>query len=302
MKVVIAGGTGFVGQRLTAWLTSVGHQVYILTRSPEAYTNTKDITYVGWLKEAHHPEASIQNCDAFINLAGESLFGYWTKAKKERILDSRILATQKVLELIHSMQKKPKVFVNASAIGFYGTSMTKLFSEDTTTPGEDFLATVTTKWENTARAAEDMGIRVVYARLGIILGQGGTLPLMALPYKFFVGGRIGSGEQWMSWIHIDDVVRILDMTLRNEAIIGPINLTAPNPIRNKNFSSELAKVLHRPDILNIPAFAIKCMLGEMSMLITKGQAVLPTKAQANHYHFQYTELRPALESLYKKRK
>lgn len=297
MKIAIAGGTGLVGSKLTELLIDEGHHVLILTRSPDKYENKENLTYVGWLREGDQPEQEIAGSHGIINLAGESLFGYWTKEKKERILDSRIKATTNIIQLIRSMEQKPDVLVNASAIGYYGTSEDKFFTEKTTETGDDFLAYVTEKWEQTAKQAEADNIRVVYARFGIILGEKGTLPLMAMPFKFFGGGPIGSGEQWLSWVHINDVVRLISFAIRGEKISGPLNITAPNPVRNKDFSSKLAKALHRPNIVKVPSFVIRKTLGEMSILVLEGQAVLPDKAISNGYTFQYPNLERALESI-----
>ncbi|GAA5417838.1 epimerase family protein SA0724 [Paraliobacillus ryukyuensis] len=300
MNIAIAGGTGFVGTKLTSLLTNAGHHVYILTRSPEKFSNTNAITYVGWLKEGMQPESELQDCDAIINLAGESLFGYWTEEKKQRILSSRVEATNRVIELIQALENKPNVLVNASAVGFYGTSDQKTFTEQTTTAGNDFLAYVTKKWENTANKAAAFDVRVIHARLGIVLGETGTLSLMSLPFKFFVGGPIGSGEQWLSWIHVDDVVRMLLFAIEEKNVTGPMNVTAPKPVRNKVFSQQLASVMHRPNKIKVPSFVIKTLLGEMSILVVEGQAVLPNKALSHDFRFRYDDLDVALQAIYSK--
>ncbi|WP_112179955.1 MULTISPECIES: TIGR01777 family oxidoreductase [Paraliobacillus] len=298
MKIAIAGGTGFVGKHVTDLLVSKGHQVYILTRSPEKYLGTENIRYVGWLSERYTPEQSLTDCNAIINLAGESLFGYWTSDKKERIVSSRVKATDSVIKLIDGMEKKPEVLINASAVGFYGTSTTEMFSEETTKSGDDFLAEVTQKWESVAYQATERDVRVVCARLGIVLGKKGTLELMALPYKFFVGGKIGSGEQWISWIHVKDVAALFLHAIEDNSINGPLNASAPHPIQQKVFSKQLANKLHRPDWIPIPAFFLRTLLGEMSMLVVDGQAVFPKKAQAHHYSFEYPEIEQALDEIY----
>lgn len=298
MNIAIAGGSGFVGKHLTDALTKKGHHIYILTRSPNRYTNTNSITYIGWLKSSFHPEKELPRLDGIINLAGDSLFGYWTKAKKERILTSRIHATKQLINLISKMDRKPEVFINASAIGFYGTSETDIFTEQTTEPGNDFLARVTDEWELPARQAEALGVRTVRARIGVILGDGGALPKMSLPFKGFIGGRIGSGEQWMSWIHIDDVVGLFSYILTNENIEGPVNITAPNPIRNKDFSKILAQVLNRPYWLHVPSTVMERLLGEMSLLLLEGQYVIPDKALIHNYVFQYPTLKASLRNIF----
>lgn len=298
MKIAIAGGTGFVGMNVTELLIAEGHQVYILTRSPEKHQETDHINYIGWLSDRFHPEQALVDCDAIINLAGESLFGYWTAEKKQRIISSRIKATESVLNLIEKMEKKPEVLINASAVGFYGTSTTEIFSEKTTESGDDFLADVTEKWEESANQAKELGIRVVVARLGIILGKQGTLPLMALPYKLFVGGKIGSGEQWLSWIHVRDVAGLLLQAMEDHSITGPLNVTAPYPIHQKAFSKHLANVLHRPNWLPIPALFLRTLLGEMSLLVVGGQAVIPKKAQTHNYQYHYPQIEQALKAIY----
>ncbi|RWZ51298.1 TIGR01777 family protein [Halobacillus fulvus] len=301
MNIAVTGGTGFVGSKLTDALIQEGHHVYILTRSPEKYKDTEQVTHVGWLKDDYNPAAKLQDVEAIVNLAGESLnSGRWTEERKRSILESRIQATEGVLELIDQLDKKPKVLVNASAVGFYGQSKTKTFTEETTEPGRDFLANVVTEWEERASQAKEKGVRTTYIRFGIILGEKGALPKMILPYKMMIGGNLGSGEQWMSWIHIDDVVGLIQFALQNDSIEGPMNGTAPNPKRNKDFGQTLGNVLNRPHWIPAPAFALKAALGDMSTLLLDGQSVIPKKAVAHGYTFQYPKLEPALESILKK--
>ncbi|WP_226035339.1 TIGR01777 family oxidoreductase [Aquibacillus saliphilus] len=298
MKIAITGGTGFVGKQVTDQLVKQNHEVYILTRSPDNYHDTNEVTYVGWLRENDQPSKKLPALDAIVNLAGDSLFGYWTKNKKRRILQSRLTATENVIHLIKTMEIKPKVLVNASAIGYYGTSTSDFYTEKNATAGNDFLAHVTEKWEQTASAAESFGVRTVYARFGIILGTEGALPLMTLPFKLMVGGKVGSGEQWMSWIHIQDVVGLIIFAIENNQISGPLNITTPTPIKNKEFTMTIAKVLKRPNLITAPSFAIKTILGEMSILVLKGQHVTPEKAVAQKYPFYFTHLDHALRDIY----
>ncbi|SEB16586.1 hypothetical protein SAMN05421743_12240 [Thalassobacillus cyri] len=300
MKIAITGGTGFVGQNLTRHFVLEGHDVYVLTRSPEKHKDTKNITYIGWLKPEFAPEAQLNELDAVINLAGESLnSGRWTEERKRSILDSRIKATENIVELIRKLKKKPEVLINASAVGFYGNSITEVFTEDTTKPGNGFLANVTTEWEKRASQAAKHDVRTVYLRFGIILGEEGALPKMAIPYKMMAGGKIGSGEQWLSWIHVDDVVGMIDFAMRNKEVVGPMNATAPTPKRNKDFGQTLGKVLGRPHWLPAPSFVIKTALGDMSTLLLDGQHVVPKKAIALGYDFIYPKLTPALEDVFK---
>ncbi|MGI8314977.1 TIGR01777 family oxidoreductase [Halobacillus mangrovi] len=298
MNIVVTGGTGFVGGQLTKQLTSEGHHVYILTRSPEKHEDTDSVTYVGWLKDDYHPEEHLPAIQAIVNLAGESLnSGRWTEERKRSILNSRIQATEGVIELIDRLPEKPQVLVNASAVGFYGNSKTKTFTEETTEAAHNFLGNVVYEWEERASKAAEKGVRTVYVRFGIILGEEGALPKMILPYKFMIGGNLGSGEQWMSWVHIDDVVGLIDFAIHHKEVEGPMNGTAPNPKRNKDFGEILGDVLNRPHWIPAPAFALKTALGEMSTLLLDGQSVIPKKAIAYGYHFKYPELKPALESI-----
>ncbi|MFG6120706.1 TIGR01777 family oxidoreductase [Thalassobacillus sp. B23F22_16] len=299
MKIAVTGGTGFVGQQLTKHLVLEGHEVYVLTRSPEKHKDTTNIKYIGWLKPEYTPESQLDELDAIVNLAGESLnSGRWTEERKRSILESRIKATEGILELVKKLKKKPKVLVNASAVGYYGNSMTEIFTEDTTTPGSGFLANVVTEWEKRASQAADEGVRTVYLRFGIILGEEGALPKMAIPYKVMAGGKVGTGEQWLSWIHIDDVVGLIDFAISNKEAVGPLNATAPHPKRNKDFGKTLGDVLNRPHWLPAPSFAIKTALGDMSTLLLDGQHVIPKKAIAYGYDFKYPELKPALQDIF----
>lgn len=293
MNILITGGTGFVGRHLTKRLLDEDHHVYILTRSPDLYQNTDKTTYISY----QHNAKTLPVLHAVLNLAGESLFGYWTRKKKKAILTSRIETTQAVIDLMNQMDRKPSVFISGSAIGFYGTSEDFIFTEGTTKSGEDFLASVVMEWEKTASQAEEMGIRTVYTRFGVILGEAGALPLMDLPVKWFVGGRIGSGEQWISWVHITDVVELILFCLANEHIDGPVNVTAPNPMRNKEFTRTLANVLGRPYWLPAPSPLVRVGLGQMSQLITKGQYVLPRKVETFRYPFRYPNLEGALKQI-----
>lgn len=294
MNILITGGTGFVGKHLTKSLTLKGHHVYILTRSPEMHTNSSKITYLNY-------DVAIDQLPtiyAVINLAGDSLFGYWTQKKKRTILSSRITTTKKIVDLMKQMKVKPTVFISGSAIGFYGTSEEIIFTEKTTMAGDDFLASVVSKWENTAKEAELLGIRTIYARFGVILGDEGALPLMRLPVKLFAGGKIGNGEQWTSWVHIDDVVNLLLFCIVNHQIKGPINVTSPNPTRNKTLTKTLAKILRRPYWLPAPSLFIRLAIGEMSELITKGQYVLPQKSLDHNFNFLYPTIEAALKDIH----
>jgi len=295
VNILMTGGTGFIGSRLVDALSAKGHHIYVLTRSPKQYADTTNISYVSY----EYPIKRLPFIHAIINLAGESLFGYWTEQKKKDILNSRIHITEKLMQFVTSMETKPHVFISGSAVGYYGISDDMIYTEKTSTPGDDFLAKVCAKWEKVAHTAEDLNIRTVYARFGVVFDKAeGALPLMALPFKLGLGAKIGKGEQYLSWIHIDDCVDLLLHALRNDKISGPLNVTAPYPIQNKLFTNILAKQLFRPAILSVPSTALKVALGDMSQLITDGQYVLPQKALDTGYTFRYKHVNDALASIY----
>ncbi|WP_153464553.1 TIGR01777 family oxidoreductase [Sediminibacillus terrae] len=300
MNVAITGGTGFVGRYLTKQLVERGNHVYVLTRHPEHHNNTDSVTYIGWLQEHSKPEAELPALDAFVNLAGDTIFGYWTEEKKQKIIRSRLQATEEVIRILRTMPDKPHVLVNGSAMGYYGTSTTQAFTEKTLEPGDDFLAKVAAQWEAKAAEAETIGVRTVYARFGLILGRQGALPLMSLPFKLLAGGKVGSGEQWVSWVHIKDAAEMILFAIDTAALSGPLNVTAPKPQRNKDFSKTLAKVLNRPYWLPVPEKLMKTALGDMSELVLKGQTVLPAAAQAHGYPFQHPQLEAALRDIFSK--
>lgn len=296
MNILMTGGTGFIGSRLTQKLIEDGHHIYVLTRTPKSYKDSQSITFISF----DYPMRRLPFIHAIINLAGESIFGYWSNKKKEKILMSRIKTTEKLLKIVMQMKEKPNVFINGSAIGFYGISEKQMFTEKTTQPGNDFLANVVVQWEDCAKLAEDLGIRTVYARFGLVLDKNyGALPLMSIPIKLGVGGKIGDGNQWISWIHIDDCINLLTFALTNKAIFGPLNITAPHPMTNDTFIKTAAKILRRPSFLTTPRLLMRTVLGEMSGLITKGQYVLPQKAIDNNFTFMYPELKDALTKIYK---
>ncbi|RBW68140.1 TIGR01777 family oxidoreductase [Bacillus taeanensis] len=298
MKIAITGGTGFVGRKLTNFFQQKGDEIFILTRNPSTKPNEEHVTYVEWLTENSTPEKALEGIDVIINLAGESINNRWTNQTKKKILESRITATREVLRIIAALKKKPSTLINASAVGYYGISETKTFTEKTKQHGHDFLAQVVKNWEEEAWKAENFGVRTVLTRFGIILDdEEGALPNMMLPYKLFIGGKLGSGQQWFSWVHIDDVVRMISFAIENPDIEGPLNVTAPHPKKMNEFGKDLASALHRPHWLRAPELALKIALGEMSTLILDGQCVLPEKALQHHYTFKFNKLQPALESL-----
>ncbi|PIC85550.1 TIGR01777 family protein [Sporosarcina sp. P20a] len=299
MKVVITGGTGFIGSILTKKLQDNGHEVVVLTRKPSSQHN--GVHHVQWLTDHASPENEIGQADAFVNLAGVSIDdGRWSEERKKQIYDSRITATQEVLRMIRTLPKKPRVLVNASAIGIYPTSLTAEYTENSTAVGDDFLAKTVYDWEQLAGQANEMGVRTVYTRFGIVLGKdGGALPLIKLPYQLFAGGKIGSGNQWFSWVHVEDVANAILFSIENDDVEGPVNVVAPSPMHMNAFGKTIGKVLHRPHWFPVPSFAMEATLGEKSIVVLQGQHVIPEKLLANGFTFDYPSLRPALENLLK---
>ncbi|MEW4972542.1 TIGR01777 family oxidoreductase [Bacillus stercoris] len=301
MNIAMTGGTGFLGRHLTGVLTRQGHHVYILSRNARE-TEQKNMTYVQWLTEGAAPEQELPHIDVWINLAGKSIFGRWTEKTKQDILSSRINATREVQRLIRKQKEQPKTLIQASAVGIYGTSLEKTFTEDSATSDEDFLSHTAHLWEKEGQNIEAMGIRTVYARFGVMLGEKGALPLMVLPYKFLAGGTIGTGRQWLSWIHVEDAAQMIRFAVENAGISGPMNVTAPNPVEMKQFGKTIARVKHRPHWLPVPEFFLSKALGEMSLLIVKGQRALPKKAITSGFRFTYSDLAFALLQLITDRK
>ncbi|MEI3614605.1 TIGR01777 family oxidoreductase [Pseudogracilibacillus sp. SO30301A] len=295
MNILMTGGTGFIGSRFVNKLVNEGHHVYVITRYPRTHKDTESVSYISF----EYPVRRLPTIHAVVNLAGESLFGYWSKKKKEMIYASRIEATERLVNMMLQMEKKPKVILSGSAIGYYGTQSNKIFTENTTHPSDDFLASVVSTWENTAQHAEDLGIRTVYTRFGVVLDRdNGALPLMTMPIKLFIGGKIGDGKQWISWIHISDCINLLYYALVEPSIKGPINVTAPNPQRNIEFIKTLARVLRRPALICTPAPILQIALGDMHQLITKGQYIIPQKAIDQQFTFQYPYLEEALQHIF----
>ncbi len=300
MKIAIAGATGFVGSRLVEQLQTQGHQIMILTRNPQQASNLfPQAEVVGYTPLISGEwQKSISGCDAVVNLAGEAIAEKrWTPAQKQLILESRQIGTQKIVEAIAQAQVKPQVLVNASAIGYYGTSETAKFDE-TSQAGTDFLAQVCTTWETTAASVTAAGTRSVILRLGIVLGaKGGALGKMLAPFSAFVGGPIGSGKQWFSWIHRDDVVKLILMAIEDAQMEGAYNATAPHPVNMRQFTQTLGVVMNRPSWLPVPDFALEALLGEGAIVVLQGQQVLPTRTLAQGFKFDYPTLEPALAEI-----
>lgn len=301
MKIVITGGTGFIGTALTKRLLKFNHEIIILCRTLPKTNIMENVKYIQWLNDGDTPEKELADTDCIINLAGATISKPWTDSYKELIVNSRLETTKEVLRIIEQLEVKPSILINASAIGYYGTSDVRYFTESSLYPGEDFLATTCKQWEDLASNAYDLGVkRVVYTRFGLILdNRYGALPRMVTPYRMMVGGNLGTGEQWYSWIHIDDVIGSIIHILRTPKLKGPVNIVSPMPVRMKDFGKELAKVLGKPHYFTAPSFVLKSLLGEMSMLVLQGQHVMPEKLIKTNYDFKYPYLSTALRSLYR---
>ena len=298
MKVAITGGSGFVGQELTKQLILTGHEVYILTRSDRE--SSSSVRYVKWLSDGAKPEEFLDGIDAWVNLAGSSINdGRWTKDQKHKIYNSRMDATNEVLRILDTVSIKPSVLVNASAIGIYPSSEQATYTEQSSARSSDFLGKTADHWERRALKAEQYGTRVAFGRFGIILGKdSGALPLISRPYRMGVGGRVGSGKQWMSWVHVTDVVKAILYVIGHDDFEGPFNLTSPNPKQMSVFGEIVGEVLHRPHWMPVPSFALKIALGDKSKLVLEGQRVMPEKLLTHGFKFEYPDLSNALENIY----
>lgn len=299
MKIVIAGGSGFIGEKLTAFLMAEGHEVVILTRKGKISNNS--VSYVEWLNEGAIPEKGLENTDAFINLAGVSINdGRWTLKHQKQIYTSRMTATEELLRIIEALPQKPSIFINASAIGIYPVSLDAIYTEESADIANDFLGRTVFDWESKAKQVEKYGIRTALMRFGVILGSdGGALPLMTLPYKLFVGGTVGSGKQWVSWVHVIDVVRAISFVLNQDHLNGPINVTSPSPLRMREFGKTIGSVLNRPHWFSVPSFAMKLILGQKSKLVLEGQKVLPKVLMEEGFEYLFPQLDLALEDIFK---
>jgi uncharacterized protein len=297
MRVVVAGGTGFIGKRLCARLLERGDAVTVLTRSPSSRPSAlpSSVDLQAW-NPGGTPPALPEGTQAIVNLAGESIAsGRWTTQRKARIRESRIHTTHALVESMKAASARPSVLVNASAVGYYGPRGNEPLAEHAAR-GRGFLSEVVSEWEQQARAAEALGVRVVLLRFGVVLGRdGGALPQMTMPFRLFAGGPVASGDQWMSWIHVEDVAGMIIWAIESSNVSGSINAVAPEPLTNADMSKEIGHALGRPSWLPAPAVALKLVLGEMAEeLLINGQRVVPARAQELGYKFKYPTARQAL--------
>jgi uncharacterized protein (TIGR01777 family) len=300
MKVLISGASGLVGTALTESLQSEGHTVARFVR-PGGAASAGDIR---WDPSSGFVNANaMEAADAVVNLNGASIGGgRWTPARKNILRASRVDSTRFLVEALAGLKQKPRVFISASAIGYYGSRGDEVLDESSA-PGSGFLAEVCRDWEAEALRAQSSGIRTVVPRFGVILSEkGGALTQMLTPFKLGLGGRLGTGKQWMSWIALDDVVGVLRGALSNEQVSGPVNVVAPNPVQNSEFTRVLASVLHRPAIFPAPAFALRLALGEMAdALLLSSQRVHSERPPTSTYAFRYENLKPALYAILAKK-
>lgn len=296
MNFLLTGATGFIGSRLIQRLLERGHFVSIFTR----HVRSRDDRNVGqyyWNMQGPAPAEPFDNVDVVIHLAGEPIAQRWAEEAKRKIRESRTLGTRHLIEGLGSLRKRPTTLISGSAIGYYGDRGDEVLAESSQ-PGGDFLAGVCQEWEREAERAVPLGLRVVKIRTGLVLGSdGGALKRMLLPFKLGIGGVVGSGQQWMSWIHLDDLVNLIIFAVENPEVSGPINGVASNAVTNAEFTKALAKTLHRPAILPVPVFALKLLFGEMSEVLLGGQHVVPAAAQHAGFQFQHPEISEALRSL-----
>lgn len=300
MNIILTGGTGFIGKQLAETLVSDGNAVVILTRNPLQASVQRGVTVKQWDGSSVGDWASaVDGADAVLNFAGESLAGKrWTAKQKERILGSRISATRALVEAIRQARRKPSVLINASGVGYYGHVEEEEVTESHPR-GQGFLAEVCERWENEAKAAEQVGVRVVRLRQGVVLeSDGGALPRMTLPFKMFVGGYLGSGTQWFPWIHRDDLVGIVRFVLEHRALSGPVNVVAPEALTMKEFCAALGRALKRPSWAPVPSFVLKGVLGEMSEMLLTGQRVVPAKLMQAGYQFKFSKLDDAFSDIF----
>ena len=277
MTISISGASGFIGRHLMKSLAQAGHSLRALSR--------------------HAPPAeSLREADAIIHLAGEPVAQRWTAAARQRIRESRVAGTRNLVDALGRLPRRPEALICASAIGYYGSRGDEVLTESSA-PGSGFLPEVCVAWEREALAAEAFGIRVVRVRTGVVLdANGGALVRMLPPFRMGLGGRLGSGRQWMSWIHLEDLAALFQFAVESQ-VRGPLNAVAPNPVTNSDFTRELAHALRRPAVFPVPEFALKMLFGEMADVLLASQRVAPAAAEAAGFRFRFPQLAPALESL-----
>jgi len=297
MKVLITGASGFIGKALQRLLREKGHELLLASRS-----EPRDDSWVQWSVEDGFADATkLEGVDAVIHLAGESISGLrWTDEKKKAIRDSRVLGTRNVVDTISELERRPSVLIAASAVGFYGDRGDEILTE-TSKSGKTFLADVCREWEAESRRAEDSGVRTVLLRTGLVMSkEGGALGTMLLPFKMGLGGVIGDGKQWMSWISLDDHIRVIATALENENIRGAVNSVSPEPVTNEEFTKTMGEALYRPTFIPVPEFAVHLMLGEMGEeLLLNSERAVPKRLTDLGFEFKFADLKKAIENAVK---
>lgn len=297
-KIIITGGTGFVGSYLCNELLKQGHFISIITRSPEKYADeqSKNLRYIGWNDDLAD---KMEETDIVFNLVGENLFGKrWTDSVKKAIYDSRIESTKNLVNAMTKAGSKPELFVSVSAVGIYGDHGDELLDESTK-PTDNFLAEVCTEWEEESQKAANLGVRVVNPRLGIVLEEdGGFLQIMKLPFLFFVGGPLGDGEQYLPWIHMNDLCRALIFPMENEELTGVYNVCSPQPEKINRVADALGNVLNRPSFFRVPEFALRTILGEAANPVLSSLNVQPKVLQISGFEFQFEDVEEALADIF----
>ena len=295
MRILITGASGLIGKALQGSFTEVGYEMLLASRS-----EPRDAKHIQWNPDtgfADRDLSKLEGLDAVVHLAGESISALrWSDEKKKAIRDSRVFGTRSIIETFVKLERKPKTFISGAAIGFYGDRGDEVMTESSPA-GKTFLAEISKEWETESRRAEDLGIRTVLLRTGIVLSKdGGALATMITPFALGVGGVVGSGKQWMSWVSLDDVIGIINFALENESVRGAINVVAPNPVTNEEFTKTLGSVLYRPTFLPLPEFAVHMVFGEMGdALLLDSTRVVPKRLLDAGYEFKYTDLKAALE-------
>lgn len=304
MRIIITGGTGLIGSKLVSSLAADQHQVIVLSRSPEKHALPSGVQGVQWDSRTAEGWGHLVNeTDAIINLAGESIAGTnfipsrWTPERKKRILDSRVQAGEAIVQAVETAVNKPAILIQSSAVGYYGPRGNEILTEDANA-GSDFLARVCAAWEQSTQAVEASGVRRAVIRTGVVLSmEGGALPITVLPFRLFAGGPLGSGKQWWPWIHIDDEIRAIRFLLDHEAADGAFNLSAPNPLTNRTFGKMIGRVLQRPSLIPVPAFALKLALGEVATIVLDGQRAVPQQLETAGFNFKFPDAKSALTDL-----
>ena len=296
MTIAITGASGFIGRRLMKALAGGNHTLRALSR--HAGTNLPPgVQLCVWdAMKGQPPEECLDGVDAVVHLAGEPIAQRWNDDVKQKILESRATGTRNLVQALSTARRRPAVLICGSAIGYYGSRGEEVLTESSA-PGSGFMADICTAWEKEADLAEALGIRLVKLRTGVVLGaNGGALAKMLPPFKAGMGGKLGNGEQWMSWVHMDDLVGIIQYALENP-VHGPVNGTSPNPVTNADFTKALGHGLSRPAVFPMPAFTLKFMFGEMADMLLASQRVLPKAIESAGYAFRYPQLGPALENI-----